>query len=82
MEYESRQAVYIPVMDFLELELHLLETRPGMKPEAFIKDLLKRWLARDIERRGLKRNGTAVRGVSMEDIVPARRYALTHQVWR
>ena len=62
MEYEATQPVYIPVMDFLELELHLLETRPGVKPEAFIKDLLKRWLARDIERRGMKTNGPAVRG--------------------
>jgi len=62
MEYEAKHAVYLPVVDFLELELHLLETRPGLKPDAFLKDLVKRWLARDIERRMLRTNGPALRG--------------------
>jgi hypothetical protein len=62
MEYEARQAVYFPVADLLELELHLLETHPGLKPEAFIKELVKRWLARDMERGVLRKNGPALRG--------------------
>lgn len=64
MEYDAKQAVYFPYEDYLELELelHLLKTRAGVKPEAFIKDLVKRWLARDLERRGLRTNGPAVRG--------------------
>lgn len=62
MEYEARQVVYFPVVDFLELELHLLETRPGVKPDAFINDLVKRWLARDIERQGLQTSSPALRG--------------------
>lgn len=62
MEYKATQAVYFPVVDFLELELHLLETHPGLKPDAFIKDLVKRWLARDIERGALQKNGPALRG--------------------
>lgn len=31
MEYEAKQPVYLPVQDFLQLELHLAETRPGAK---------------------------------------------------
>lgn len=62
MEYEARQPVYFPVVDFFELELHLLETRPGVKPDAFIKDLVKRWRARDIERHGLQKRGPALQG--------------------
>jgi hypothetical protein len=62
MEYEAQQAVYLPVVDFLKLELHLLETHPDLKPDAFIKDLVKRWLARDIERGMLRTNGPTLRG--------------------
>jgi hypothetical protein len=45
MEYEPKQAVYPPTCDFLELELHLMDTRPGVKPEAFLTELVQRWLA-------------------------------------
>ena len=62
MEYEAKQAVYFPVVDFLELELHLLETLPSVKPDAFINDLVKRWLAKDIERGVLRKNGPALQG--------------------
>ncbi|GGY03150.1 hypothetical protein GJV26_00925 [Massilia dura] len=62
MECETKQAVYLPIVDFPELELHLLETRPGLKPDAFINDLIRHWLARDIERAVLRTNGPALRG--------------------
>jgi hypothetical protein len=48
MEYEPKQAVYLPICDFLELELHLMDTRPGVKPEAFVTELVQRWLAVEI----------------------------------
>lgn len=53
MDYEAKQPVYFPVTDFLALEFHLMDTRPGMKPEAFVTDLVKRWLTRDMERLAL-----------------------------
>ncbi|MES2116112.1 MAG: hypothetical protein V4578_13235 [Pseudomonadota bacterium] len=30
MEYQAKQAVYLPVTDFLNLEFHLMDTRPGI----------------------------------------------------
>lgn len=62
MEYEATQAVYFPIVDFFELEFHLLETNRDMKPDAFIRDLVKRCIAKDIERQGLQTKDTALRG--------------------
>jgi hypothetical protein len=63
MEYEPKQAVYLPTCDFLDLELHLMDTRPpGVKPEAFVTELAQRWLAIEMERLALRKNGTAMRG--------------------
>ena len=45
MTYEAKQAVYLPVADFLNLEFHLMDTRPVVKPDVFVTELVKRWLA-------------------------------------
>lgn len=36
MAYEAKQPVYLPVADFLKLELFLMDVRPGIKPDAFV----------------------------------------------
>jgi hypothetical protein len=50
MEYEAKQSVNLPIADFLELELHLMDTRPGVKPEALVTELVKRWLATETQK--------------------------------
>jgi hypothetical protein len=62
MEYEPKQPVYLPILDFLNLEFHLMDTRPDMKPDAFVTELVKRWLATEMERLALRKNGMAMRG--------------------
>jgi len=39
MPYLSTHAVNLPSMLFLDLELHLLETRRGIAPDAFVSEL-------------------------------------------
>ena len=68
MEYESKQAVNFPTEDFLTLEFHLMETRPNVRPEAFVIDLVRRWLAFDKERLALRKNGRALRGFQWKNI--------------
>jgi hypothetical protein len=48
MEYEPKQAVYLPTIDFLNLEFFLMDARPGVKPDAFVAELVKRWLETEI----------------------------------
>jgi|GEM_PF-3764105 len=62
MEYEPKQPVYLPVADYLELEFFLMDARPGVKPDAFVTELVHRWLAVEIERLSLRKNGHAMRG--------------------
>lgn len=62
MEYEARQAVNLPIVDFMEFELHLMATRPGVKPEAFLTELMRRWLATETEKIASRKNGPALRG--------------------
>jgi len=68
MTYEMKQAVYLPVTNALHLELHLLETRPGVKLDDFVTELLARWLAVDIERLALRKNGRAMRGFQWKNV--------------
>jgi hypothetical protein len=39
----------LPIGDVLDLELHLMETRPGIKPEAFVAERVQRGLKIDKE---------------------------------
>lgn len=68
MPYEPKQAIYMSIEEFLDLELHLLETRPGIKPETFVTELVQRWLKIDKERLALRKNGRAMRGFQWKDI--------------
>ncbi len=68
MEYEPKKSIYLPMLPFLDLELHLLETHPGVKPEDFLTDLFKRWLAVEKDRLGLRKNGQPTRGFQWKDV--------------
>lgn len=39
-----------------------MDTRPGVKPEAFVTELVRRWLEADKERLAARENGPALRG--------------------
>lgn len=62
MEYEAKQPVFLPIVDFLELELYLMNTRPGVTPDTFLKDLVKRWLATETARQPAQDDGPTLRG--------------------
>jgi hypothetical protein len=68
MQYEARQPVHLPVVDFLELEFHLMDTRRDVTPEKFVADLVKRWLAVENERAALRRDGPALRGFQWKNV--------------
>ncbi len=68
MEYVSTQPVYLPACDFLNLEFHLMDTRPGVKPDAFVSELVKRWLALEMERLDLRKNGQPMRGFQWKNV--------------
>jgi hypothetical protein len=68
MGYEPIKQIYLPLDSFLDFELHLMETRPGVKPEAFITELIQRWLKVDQERLALRRNGPAMRGFQWKSV--------------
>jgi hypothetical protein len=68
MGYEAKQPVYLPVGDFLNLELCLMSSRPGVKPDAFVAELVKRWLAIEMERLSLCKNGRATCGFQWKNV--------------
>jgi len=68
MPYEPMQTIYIPYGDFLDLELHLLETRPGVKAKELVVELVKRWLATDKERLALLKDGPSMRGYQWKKV--------------
>ena len=67
MAYEAKQAVYLPVTDYLSLEFFLMDTRPGIKPGDFITELVQRWLAAEKARLAL-RSGQAMRGFQWKNV--------------
>lgn len=67
MAYTPIRPVNLPLTDFMNLEFHLMETRPGSNPEAFVI-LVQRWLAMDMERLALRRNGPAMRGFQWKNV--------------
>lgn len=68
MAYEAKQAVYLPVTDFLNLEFYLMDARPGVKPDAFVTELVNRWLAVEMERNTLRERGPAMRGFQWKNV--------------
>lgn len=67
MDYVAKQAVYVPVTDYLNLELHLLDTQPGVTPDSLLTGLLKRWLAAELERSAPKSN-PAIHGFQWKNL--------------
>ena len=68
MEYIATQPVNLPIANFLELEFYLIDNRPGVKPEAFVAELVKRWLALENERLTLRRDGQPLRGFQWKSL--------------
>lgn len=68
MDYQAKQPIYLPVADFLNLEFHLMDTRPGVKADAFVTELVKRWLVIEMERLALIKNGQAMRGFQWKNV--------------
>ena len=68
MAYEAKQAVYLPVTDFLTLEFYLMDARPGVKPDAFVTELVNRWLAVEMERKSMRERGHAMRGFKWKNV--------------
>ncbi|MBV6321750.1 hypothetical protein [Duganella violaceipulchra] len=68
MAYEAKHQIYLPLLDFQNLEYHLMATRPGVKPDAFVTELVQRWLAIETERLALRKNGQAMRGFQWKNI--------------
>ncbi|CAN7257981.1 hypothetical protein LJR289_001068 [Pseudoduganella sp. LjRoot289] len=68
MGYEPTQSIKLPFIDFLNLEFHLMETHPGVKPETFVTELVQRWLKIEMERLALRKNGRAKRGFQWKNI--------------
>jgi hypothetical protein len=68
MAYEAKQPVYLPVADFLQLEFYLMDVRPGIKPDAFVAELVSRWLAVEMERQSLRERGDAIRGFQWKNV--------------
>ena len=68
MTYEAKQAVYLPLTDYFQLEFFLMDTRPGVKPDAFVADLVNRWLAVEMERLSLRERGHAMRGFQWKNV--------------
>ncbi|GAB2875884.1 hypothetical protein GCM10027277_51500 [Pseudoduganella ginsengisoli] len=68
MGYEPMRPISLPLGELLDLELHLMNVRPGVKLETFITELLQRWLAIDKERLALRTNGPAIRGFQWKNI--------------
>lgn len=68
MRYEAKYPVYISATDYLNLELHLMDTRPGVKPDAIVGELVQRWLTVEMERLSLRENGYSKRGFQWKAI--------------
>lgn len=68
MAYEAKQPVDIPLEDFLKLELYLMDVRPGIKTEAFIAELVNRWITVELERQAVRERGQSLRGFQWKNI--------------
>ena len=68
MEYHPTHAIHLPLEDFSKLEFHLMDTRPGVKPDAFVKEMIRHWLMIDTERCELRTNGRPMRGYQWKNV--------------
>ena len=68
MDHIATRPVHLPAAGLLDLEFHLMETRPDLTLEAFLMELLKRWLKLDKERTELRLNGQPIRGFQWKNV--------------
>lgn len=68
MTHVPMAEVHLPLSTFLELEFHLLETRPGVKTGAFVTELVQRWLTVETERLALRRSGPPMHGFQWKNV--------------
>lgn len=68
MTYTALQAIHLPYEIYLDLELHLLETRPDIRPDAFIQELVQHWLNLDKERHAIRKQGQAQQGFQWKNV--------------
>jgi hypothetical protein len=54
MAYIPMQTIQIPLRIYMELEFHLMDARPGLKPDAFVVSYLERWLKLEAEREAIR----------------------------
>jgi len=45
-----------------------MDVRPGIKPDAFVAELVSRWLAVEMERQSLRERGNAIRGFQWKNV--------------
>jgi len=68
MTYVPMRPVNLTLSDFMDLEFHLMDTRPGVSPDAFVTELVLHWLAIDKERHALRKNGRPMRGFQWKNV--------------
>lgn len=68
MPYEPKRPLNLPLGDLMDLEFHLMDTRPGVKLESFVTELIQHWLAIEKERQALRENGRALRGFQWKNV--------------
>ncbi|RZT08142.1 hypothetical protein SAMN05216319_3448 [Duganella sp. CF402] len=68
MGFVAKRSIDLPLSELMDLEFHLMDTRPGVKLEAFIADLLERWLTIEKERLAVLRNGSGLRGYQWKNV--------------
>jgi len=60
--------IYLSLDEFIDLEYHLMNTRPGVKPDAFVSELIKHWLEVDTERLHLHKDGPPMHGFQWKNL--------------
>ena len=68
MAYAPTHPISLPLADFTDLRFHLMMTRPGIEPEAFVTELVQHWLKLDTERLELSKNGPSMRGFQWKNV--------------
>jgi hypothetical protein len=68
MTYTPTHPVSLPLTVFTDLRFHLMMTRQGVEPDAFVTELVQHWLKLDEERLELHKNGPAMRGFQWKNV--------------
>jgi hypothetical protein len=68
MGHEQKYPVYFPLSDMLNLKFHLRDTRPGVDPDEFVVQLVRRWLTLESERLTLRQEGKPLHGFQWKSV--------------